>query len=92
MGKKDDKIKELEEVIVDYQEDIEFLERRISELVDKIALQVLPEPASKKKYGGSLVFDFWPPRDWFRFSINKWGPGKYFQLCVGPIRLDFWQD
>ena len=54
-----------------------------------ISMQMAPKPAKIKKYGG-ISFDFWPPRDWFRFSYNKWHPGMAAQLCIGPIRID-WQ-
>lgn len=37
----------------------------------------------------SITLDLWPLRDWFRFSYSPWNPGKYAQLCVGPVRIDF---
>lgn len=40
---------------------------------------------------GSVSFDFWPPREWLRLDYRPWGPGKYAQLCIGPIRID-WAD
>lgn len=47
--------------------------------------------AKTKKYpkAGSVSFDFWPWRDWFRLSYSKWNPGKYAQLCIGPLRIDW---
>lgn len=40
---------------------------------------------------GSIAFDFWPPKDWFRLDYRPWGSGRYAQLTVGPIRID-WAD
>lgn len=40
---------------------------------------------------GALSLDFWPPSDWFRISLHRWSPGKAFQLCLGPLRFD-WFD
>lgn len=40
---------------------------------------------------GSVAIDFWPPTEWFRFRWSPWKPGRYAQLCIGPIRID-WAD
>lgn len=46
---------------------------------------------TKRKYkkAGSVSFDFFPLSDWYRLSYNKWNPGMYTQLCVGPLRIDW---
>lgn len=41
---------------------------------------------------GDICFDFWPPSDWKRFSLKKWKPGRYFQLCIGPIRVEVFEN
>lgn len=95
MGKKDDKIRLLEEQNVELLYDIEFLEERITTLVSRAAdtgVAMRNTTAPKTKYAGSLCFDFWPPKDWFRLGITHWNPGRYFQLRIGPIRLDFFAD
>lgn len=40
-------------------------------------------------YAGDIAIDWWPPSDWFRFSVSKWRPGQYFQLVIGPVRFEF---
>lgn len=45
----------------------------------------------RRKHAGCLTFDFWPLSDWFRLNLCRWNPGKAFQLCIGPIRLDFFE-
>lgn len=45
----------------------------------------------RKRYSkaGVISFDFWPPRDWFRLSYHPWKQGMAAQLCIGPIRIDW---
>lgn len=43
----------------------------------------------RKPKAGVVSFDFWPLRDWFRLSYDKWNPGMAAQLCVGPLRIDW---
>lgn len=45
----------------------------------------------RKKYAGDIAFDIWPLSDWFRWSYSSWDPGKYWQLCIGPIRFEFFE-
>lgn len=59
------------------------------------------EPPKQKKGGflnkfkrdsrwfGTVSLDFYPLRDWFRFSYEPYRPGQYFQICIGPLRFDF---
>lgn len=50
---------------------------------------------SKKKepkYAGSVCFDYWPPSDWTRLNIKRWNPGKYFQVNIGPIRIEWFAN
>jgi hypothetical protein len=44
---------------------------------------------TEPKYFGGISFDYWPPRDWFRFNYYPYKNGKSLQICVGPIRFDF---
>lgn len=44
------------------------------------------------KKNGVISFDFWPLRDWFRLSRHKWNPGMAAQVCVGPIRVDWFAE
>lgn len=46
---------------------------------------------TKRHYAGCISLDFWPIREMFRLSFSKWNPGKYAQLVVGPIRIDFFE-
>lgn len=48
-----------------------------------------PVKKSRKPKAGVVSIDFWPPSDWFRLSLDKWSPGQYAQLCIGPIRIDW---
>jgi hypothetical protein len=47
---------------------------------------------NRKPKAGVVSFDFWPLRDWFRLSYDKWNPGRATQLCIGPIRLDWYAE
>lgn len=95
------KLADLESINQELERDIAFLERRVSELTGKI-LDLSKEPTlgdmfhkfkrHQPKYGGDVCFDFWPITDWFRLRVSKWNPGKYFQLCVGPLRLEFYEN
>jgi hypothetical protein len=76
-------------------DEIASLNAEISRLtVQKILDQNNTKKEKKKtrknpKYCSDLAFDWWPPRDWLRFSITKWAPGQYFQICLGPLRFEF---
>lgn len=37
----------------------------------------------------TISFDPWPLMEWKRFSYSKYNPGKYMQICVGPLRVDW---
>lgn len=58
------------------------------ETVEEEMRQKRPEP----KYSVCATLDVWPPRDWWRFKLDRWNPGRYFQLCVGPIRIDVFEN
>lgn len=45
----------------------------------------------RRKINASISFDLYPLTDWFRLSYNKWNPGRYAQLCIGPIRVDIFE-
>jgi len=76
-----------DEIIQELQDTINNLEIEIIELDRK-----LRSVKRKRKYAGCICFDFWPLKDWVRFYHKKWQPGYYWQLCIGPIRIDFWED
>lgn len=91
MGKKDNVIRQLKEEKAELEHDVEFLEKRISELVNRPPEK--PEKTKKSsKYAADLSFDFWPPSDWLRLSLKKWKPGRYFQLCIGPLRFEVFES
>lgn len=46
----------------------------------------------ESKYAGCISFDFWPISDWLRLDLKKWEPGRYFQVNIGPMRLDFFEN
>lgn len=77
-------------VIHEQDEVIKELERTIYELQRMIQVNSVPTP--RKKYAGCLTLDFWPLSDWFRLKLYRWNPGKAFQLCIGPIRMEFFQS
>lgn len=52
----------------------------------------MKERPKKYKKNGVISLDFWPPRDWFRFNYHKWDPGKAAQICIGPLRIDWFAD
>lgn len=92
----------LSEVITDLESVVAKKHARIVELIsenDRLTLKYKPyEPPKVKKvkkvkseprWFGSLSFDYWPARDWFRLSFKKYKPGKYAQITVGPIRWDW---
>lgn len=70
--------------------------RLTSELIDvRTAVAEMKQAKEKKKRypkAGVISFDFWPPRDWFRLKYYKWNPGESAQLCIGPIRIDWFQS
>jgi regulator of replication initiation timing len=85
-------------------EETKFLERENKRLVSNLIdvrtelHQLKNTPKSKKKWrkqypkNGCVTLDFWPPRDWFRFSYHAWKPGMAAQLCIGPLRIDWFQS
>lgn len=53
-----------------------------------LRLETQEETNRQPKYSVCITLDVWPPRDYLRFKLYRWNPGKAFQLCVGPIRID----
>lgn len=47
---------------------------------------------ARKRYAGCVSFDFWPLTDFLRLKLYRWSPGKAFQACVGPVRIDWFQS
>lgn len=58
------------------------------ELVNKIKIVKLKR---EPKYAADIAIDFWPPRDWFRFRVSPYNPGRYAQINIGPLRAEFYQ-
>lgn len=48
-----------------------------------------PPPAKK---AGVISIDFWPPSDWWRLHYHGWRSGQYAQLCIGPLRIDWFNN
>ncbi len=52
----------------------------------------IPYKAKKVKkqprYFGSASLDYWPPSDYLRFSLKRYGNHEW-QFTFGPIRIDF---
>ena len=95
------KIKRLEEELLDLHAELSDLETAYDNLekeflkkTSELRLYNLSTTSKRpfKNYAGSISFDFWPPRDWFRFDVSRWNPGKYFQITVGPLRFDFYAE
>lgn len=81
-------IRGLDEEIVHLRAMVKEFQAEASQL-DKILKA--EKRKNNRKYAGCLSFDFWPISDWFRLNLYRWNPGKAFQLCIGPIRLDFFE-
>lgn len=94
MSKKDALIRELQENIDALACDYEDLSREYTQKCYELfnVQSPAPAPAKKNRYFGSVAFDFWPLTDWVRFSHSSWKPGSYFQVCLGPLRVDFAED
>ena len=86
--------KELKQQLDELEKDYSDLTKEYYALSNKMyeAERKVMQAERKRNYAGALSFDYWPPSDWVRLKLDKFDPGKYFQLCVGPIRLDFWED
>lgn len=69
--------------------DVRLLNDRIGRLYADLTRST--EVTKPKKYpkAGVVSFDFWPLSDWFRLTLHRWNPGQSFQLCIGPIRVDW---
>lgn len=89
--------KRLHETVRDNDDLVKGLRREIEGLDEYIGLLLTPsEPKKVKKtrrepkYAADIALDFWPPSDWVRFSLSKFRPGRYFQVCIGPLRMEFY--
>lgn len=71
----------------DLKEEIESLKEVIESYEEK--LRITKSKKKKNPKAGVVSFDFWPWRDWFRLSYNRWHPGQAAQLCIGPVRVDW---
>lgn len=89
MTHKAQKVTELEQLVESLQQDLDDLTRDYN----KKCLQLYEKdpPKEKPRYGGSIAFDFWPLRDWFRFNRSPWSANHYFQVQLGPFRFEFFE-
>lgn len=79
--------KQLEELDAAYQSVIrDYNQARL----DLFEYKKASEP-TKVAYAASLSLDIWPLSDWARLGIDRFNPGRYFQLRLGPIRFDFYE-
>lgn len=94
---------DLIEEILEQHDMLAAKQKRISELItenDRLTLKYEPYHPPKsprarlaklKDHCLTISFDPWPLMEWKRLSLSRYNPGRYFQLCVGPFRLDFFQ-
>lgn len=80
MGRKDDYIAELE---------AEVSRMRNELLLARTGKKEVKPPKVTKCF--SIALDLWPPSEWFRFKWYGWNPGRYAQLYIGPLRVDFFE-
>ena len=97
-------VSELEDTINSLEWIIQQKKNRIVELIaenDRLTLTYEPyEPPKEKKekkkklpkWGGTVSFDFWPISDWVRLSYKPYKSGKYAQICIGPLRIDWFAN
>lgn len=80
--------------LIEENKDLHSNIKRIATDNLELRLELSRQQSKKKKYKkcGTVSLDFWPIKDWFRFSHYKWNPGMYAQLCVGPFRFDWFAD
>lgn len=82
-------------VIHEQEEEITRLWTMVKEFqaeAHQLDQMIKAQKTKRKNYAGVLSFDFWPLGDWFRLNLYRWNPGKAFQLCIGPFRLDFFES
>lgn len=95
MSKKGKEIARLTEEIKDLETEYDALYRDYLHRINETIQQSRPSLFRRIKdhepqYAADLAFDFWPLSDWFRFSVMRYRPGQYFQVCIGPIRFEFY--
>lgn len=75
------------------QQKLRFVEQQRDNLECALRnTQPAPKPKNpRKRHSAGVSLDLWPISDWFRLSFHRWNPGKYAQLTIGPIRVDFYQ-
>lgn len=65
---------------------VSFWKKIFKKIKDEKSGNILP---AKPKHAADMALDIWPIRDWFRLSYSPWNPGKYTQICIGPLRMEF---
>lgn len=90
--------KDLVEEILELQESMDSYRKRVCNLIeenDRLTSTYEPyeppKPPRTRLRDHCLTFslDLWPIRDWFRFGYKGYNPGKYSQLTIGPLRIDY---
>lgn len=98
---KREKKADLIEEILEMHDKLVEKQQRMIELIrenDRLTLKYEPyippkqRRAKLKNHALSISFDPWPLMEWKRLSYSKYNPGKYMQICVGPLRLDWFQS
>lgn len=84
------------EEILQLHDDIVYLHQRNNDLMTERDQQ---QKAAKykakvklKDHCLTISFDPWPLMEWKRLSYSSYNPGKYAQLCVGPLRVDWFAN
>lgn len=98
---KREKKSDLIEEILEQHDTIIQKQIRIAELIrenDRLTLKYEPyyppkHPKAKlaklRNHALTIAFDPWPLMEWKRLSYSSYNPGKYMQICVGPLRVDW---
>lgn len=88
MSNKKQLLNQIEELEADYQSLVRDYDRKCLEVYEKTTGTI----QKQRKYAMTFSLDLWPLKDWFRLSVSPFQPGRYFQLCIGPFRIDFFED
>lgn len=73
----------------DLKEENNNLRLQIAQLAEQLYNQPKSPEKKRNPKAGCISFDFWPIQDWFRLSYYSWSPGQAAQMCIGPLRLDW---
>lgn len=87
------KTKVLSDQLTTLEEQYRILVREYNKKCEELysARAAVKKSVKKREFAGDISFDFWPLSDWTRLTKSGWKPGNYFQLCIGPIRIEFYE-